>query len=84
LHTCLVCGFSELDVPQYNSHGEPMYNICPCCGFQSGYDDDDRGLTFEEFRKEWLDGGNNWFSSSTSKPLKWDLKEQLKRINVNI
>ncbi|MBP1988672.1 hypothetical protein [Paenibacillus eucommiae] len=80
MNFCLVCG-NKLESPQYTSDGKPMYNICPCCGFQSGFDDDDRGMTFEEYRKAWLSEGANWFNQK-SKPSGWELKAQLKNINL--
>jgi hypothetical protein len=31
--------YDKLNNPLYDSNDEPLYEICPCCGFQSGYDD---------------------------------------------
>jgi len=38
-YTCPVCGFNELQEPPYGPHQEPSYEICPRCGFESGFDD---------------------------------------------
>jgi hypothetical protein len=54
MYTCKVCGYNELDMPQYHQDGAPSFIICDCCGFQSGYDDLDQGKTFEEFREWWI------------------------------
>jgi rubrerythrin len=40
---CPVCGFPDLtEQPRY-ADGGSSDEICPSCGFQFGYDDDDRG-----------------------------------------
>jgi hypothetical protein len=86
LYTCIVCGYDGLDYPQKDEWENPTQCICPRCGFQSGYHDDamDEPLTIEEFRKVWIDRGAKWFSNNRSKPKNWDLKEQLKRIDIKI
>ena len=38
-NTCPVCGYDGLYEPPYNEKGSGSYEICPCCGFQFGYDD---------------------------------------------
>jgi hypothetical protein len=86
MYTCIVCGFNKLEYPQRNKFGYATQCICPCCGFQSGFDDDakDQPVTIEEYRRQWISMGAQWFSSSTKKPLNWSLEEQLKRMNVQI
>lgn len=81
----MICGYAKLDYPQYEN-GFPAQTICPCCGFQSGFDDDAilEPLTFEEYRMRWVKLGAPWFSSSTNKPDVYNLREQLKRINVKL
>lgn len=81
-YKCVVCGYDGLDFPQYLEHGEPNFSICPCCGWESGFDDLDRGLTFEEYRKGWIKEGAEWLNID-KKPDNWDLKRQLARINVS-
>ncbi|MGG5737376.1 hypothetical protein [Bacillus cereus group sp. IBL03679] len=76
---CLVCGFNELLEPPYDEDGDPSYEICPCCGFQFGFDDCDQGHTFVKYRKKWLEEGGVWFINE-SKPAEWSLEEQLKNI----
>lgn len=78
MYTCVVCGWNELEHPQYTDDGGPMFNICPCCGFQSGYHDLDREISVEEFREQWLNNGSIW--KHEPKPLNWNLDEQLKRV----
>ncbi|WP_255292082.1 hypothetical protein [Bacillus cereus] len=76
---CLVCGFDELLEPPYDEDEDPSYEICPCCGFQFGYDDLDQGYTFVKYREKWLDSGAKWFSSAR-KPNKWFLEKKFKNI----
>ncbi|NQX63266.1 hypothetical protein [Paenibacillus qinlingensis] len=86
MYTCLICGYDDLNMPQYTPNGEPMFNICPCCGFQSGFDDAAiaEPLTIVEYRIQWVKLGAPWFSSRTKKPDVYNLQQQLKRINVKL
>lgn len=81
MYKCAVCGFDELEWPQYLENGEPNFTICDCCGFQSGYDDLDQGLTFAEFRERWIKQGAIWMNPN-KKPTNWDLRLQLKNIGI--
>ena len=67
--------------PYARWYGEPAYQICPCCGFEPGNDDDSwsgavRPLSFEEYRGEWVASGGAWLDESR-KPEGWDLRAQL-------
>jgi hypothetical protein len=67
--------------PYARWYGEPVYQICPCCGFEPGNDDDSwsaavRPLNFEEYRGEWVASGGAWLDESR-KPEGWDLRTQL-------
>ncbi|WP_458119807.1 hypothetical protein [Paenibacillus sp. Z6-24] len=81
---CLVCGYDQLEEPQY-VEGVPSYEICPCCGFQAGFDDDAASYpqTIPEYRAGWLKHDAPWFSSR-GKPVNWNLQEQLKNINFEL
>lgn len=84
-YICAFCGCNELRFPQWDSEGFPSNEICICCGFQSGFDDDkDNPESIEEYRIRWINGGANWFSSSKPKTSDWDLTVQIKRINIDI
>lgn len=78
---CVVCGYDKLETAQYNDNGIPTFNICQCCGFQSGYDDLDQGNSFEEYREKWINNGAKWFRPK-EKPSNWDFKGQLKNIPI--
>ncbi|WP_434166325.1 hypothetical protein [Bacillus thuringiensis] len=75
---CVICGFDDLLDPPYEE-GYPSYEICPCCGFQFGFDDCDQGCTFVAHREKWLEKGAVWHNN-TEKPTEWSLEKQLKNI----
>ncbi|MBP7951479.1 MAG: hypothetical protein KA004_17695 [Verrucomicrobiales bacterium] len=70
-HECPVCGFDRLKHPPRSASGGGSYEICPACGFQFGVDDDDRGITFAQWRREWIGRGSPWSSHSLPKPAGW-------------
>ena len=78
IYICHICGFDGLNEEPYEDNGRiPSHNICDCCGCQFGYDDNER------YRQNWIDAGGKWFNSDL-KPKEWDIKEQLKKINVDV
>ncbi len=80
---CPVCGFPSLsERPRSLKTGAGSDEICPSCGFQFGFDDDDRGMSYKEWRKKWMDGGMKWASISTKPPEGWNPVEQIKNIDL--
>jgi hypothetical protein len=78
--TCPVCGYPGLrEEPRSPAKGA-SYEICPSCGFQFGFDDEDQGISDEQWRKRWLDSGMPWTSVGKYPPPGWDPREQLKRL----
>jgi hypothetical protein len=77
-HICLVCGYAGLAEPPY-INGQPSYEICPCCGFEFGFDDGSKGMSIEVYRNEWLERGAPWFQEKR-RPINWDLQRQLSAI----
>jgi hypothetical protein len=73
-------------MPQYTDDGGAMFNICPCCGFQAGFDDDAilEPLTIEEYRLRWVKSGANWFSYYHKKPDDFNLERQLLNIGIRL
>jgi hypothetical protein len=69
--TCPVCGFDELEFPPRD------YSICACCGTEFGYDD--RVLTHEQLRRQWIQRGFHWFDLDQQKPFRWNPITQLLR-----
>lgn len=67
---CPVCGFKE-----------PLerWDICVCCGFEAGFDDDRQSGHggIEGHRTLWLLGGAKWWSDSRPEPAEWNLLKQM-------
>lgn len=75
------------DPPYCVHYGEPTYDVCDCCSFEYGFEDEPGGGatpdSFETVRLEWIKRGCPWFYEH-KKPEGWLLTEQLKRIGVDI
>jgi hypothetical protein len=78
-HHCPVCGWPELAEPPRNASGAASFEICPCCGFEFGFDDDDQGLTYEAARARWVAAGMKWWSTSRPSPANWKALDQFTR-----
>ena len=78
-HTCLVCGYPDLEEPPRSpTTGGGSYEICPSCGFQFGITDDDRGYSYDEWRKQWVTRGMPWDSAGIEEPPHgWNPRKQL-------
>ncbi len=83
-YICPVCGYDRLfDLPRSNSGGG-SYEICPSCGFQFGVTDDDKGCSYDEWRKIWTDKGMPWNSIGIEPPDGWLPENQLSNIGRNV
>jgi hypothetical protein len=71
-NTCAACGYRHLENPQRAPSGGASYEICPSCGFESGFTDDDQGISYEQWRERWVASGCRWFSASVSRPGGWN------------
>ena len=54
---CPVCGSDELKEPAFGPGNEPSHEICPCCGFEFGFDGGNDPVKFKEFRQCWIKNG---------------------------
>ena len=79
-HTCLVCGFDQLKEAPRSKSGGGSFEICPACGFQFGVSDDDDGLTYEEWREDWISRGMEWSSTGIKQPRSWKPETLLKSV----
>ncbi|MBP2635489.1 MAG: hypothetical protein H6Q72_1396 [Firmicutes bacterium] len=81
VHKCLVCNYDGLHDEPYDAKGVASDEICPCCGFHYGYDDDgmDKSI-YIIWRLKWIEKGCTWFSKSRLHVVGWNAKEQLKGI----
>lgn len=77
-HTCPVCGYPDLRDPPHGEDGGGSYEICPSCGFQFGVDDEDRDISYENWREGWVAAGMPWRSDGIRPPRGWDPAKQLK------
>jgi hypothetical protein len=77
-----VCGYVGLEYqPRHPVSGGGSYEICPSCGFQFGVHDDDRRISYEEWRARWVSGGMKWNAKSIPPPEDWNPEKQLERVN---
>lgn len=100
-YTCPCCGWDNLDqkpykrwpdrlpvdaMPPYeDSFGAASYEVCRCCGFEFGNDDNPGTATpesFESYRASWMRSGARWFSESL-RPSSWSLDDQLGRAGID-
>lgn len=80
-YRCPVCGYTGLTEPPRSSYGGGSYEICYSCGFEFGVTDDDRGFSYEEWRRLWVSRGMPWDSARfESPPPDWDPAQQLARL----
>lgn len=77
---CRVCGYKS-DTPPWGEDGQtPLYDYCPCCGVEHGYQDA-TPVGARNFREEWIRAGAHWEDESV-KPGDWSLEKQLTRVPV--
>lgn len=76
---CPVCGYDKLAEVPYDQYGYPSYEICPCCGFEYGFDDSSEGKTFEEYRNEWIKNGYPFYDNEVL-PKNWSEVDMLKQL----
>ena len=70
-NTCAACGYPHLRAPQRSASGGASHEICPACGFEPGYTDDDQEITPATWGKQWRSKGSAWFSKGIPQPADW-------------
>lgn len=72
---------STVKPPYSETWGTASYEVCTCCGYEFGYDDDpgggQGGLSFAAYLRNWCNDGMNWLAPS-ARPQNWSLAQQLK------
>ena len=72
--------------PPYSQYfGDPSYEVCACCGFEFGNDDEPgtrSSVTFKQYREEWIADGMAWFDAS-KRPMEWSLNRQLASAGIS-
>ena len=53
LFSCPVCGYGELTTPPYDEFKCAIFEICPSCGTEFGYDD--VSTSFVLLQKNWIE-----------------------------
>jgi predicted RNA-binding Zn-ribbon protein involved in translation (DUF1610 family) len=71
-YRCAACGGLYLRRPQRNESGGASHEICPACGFESGYTDDEQEETYETWREKWVSQGMLWYSKGRKAPKTWN------------
>jgi hypothetical protein len=60
--------------------GLPSHDVCSCCGYEFGFDDEPGGavdgLSFLEYLEKWVADGMPWMGPEP-KPAGWDLAAQM-------
>jgi len=72
--------------PPYRLHfGPASYDVCSCCSYEFGNDDDPgphvTPSTFEQYLREWISDGAEWFMP-LGQPQDWNLARQLKAAGI--
>ncbi len=83
INLCPVCGYPDLYDPAYDGDLGSL-EICPSCGYQFGYTDDDSNITHAEWRAQWIAKGMQWRGSGIKPPIGWNPQAQLRSIGVFI
>lgn len=84
-YSCPVCGFTSNISPFYQLIDGIYccsFDICPCCGVQSGYTyNDPHENNVKEYRQYWLTVlKGEWQSSKRDMPANWNREDQMKNI----
>jgi hypothetical protein len=73
-----------VEPPRSQKTGSGSYDICPSCGFQFGVTDEDKGFSYEQYRKIWVADGMPWYSADIAeKPPHWDPEASLRKVKPN-
>ena len=71
--------------PYETKYGQPSYDVCVCCGFEFGSDDNPGtsiASTFESYLVDWKHTGCPWFEPDR-RPSGWDLDTQLRNADID-
>jgi len=77
-YACRVCGLLAGEPPWGQDGRSPLYDFCPCCGVEHGYQDSSVAGA-RKFRAAWQAAGGAW-EDVRSKPANWSLELQLENV----
>lgn len=80
-YLCPVCGYPGLNEYPHSYETGGSYEICPSCGYQFGVTDDDLGISYEDWRRDWISKGMPWNSVGIEMPIGWDPIRQLESVS---
>ena len=63
-YICPVCGFDGLGEAPFSVQNEGSHEVCPCCGFEFGFDGGNDPEAFKAFHERWVKNGAKWFMPS--------------------
>src|SRR4051812_12085302 len=72
--------------PYGRAFGTPSYDVCDCCGFEFGNDDEPGTAppsTFEDYLRNWIQGGCTWFQPGR-RPPNWSVRDQLREAGIDM
>ncbi|MNQ96983.1 hypothetical protein D3C85_1126070 [compost metagenome] len=72
---CRVCGYRSESPPWGEDGLTPLFDFCPCCGVEHGYQDSTE-FSARRYRVGWISAGAKW-EEPHAKPEGWLLNEQL-------
>ncbi|QBI05054.1 hypothetical protein EYF70_14960 [Pseudoduganella albidiflava] len=82
MYHCHVCGAPVEEAPWGEDGRTPLFDLCPCCGCEFGYEDSTQAGV-ERYRTAWLQGGGVW-KNSKDKPAGLHLEQQLKWVPAKL
>ena len=75
----------SLNPPYYTHYGQPSYDVCSCCRYEYGNDDDpgpaSSPQSFQEYLSDWIENGLLWFRPD-KRPSDWSLEIQLQKYGI--
>lgn len=63
--------------PYFSDDNDVSLEFSPCCRFEFGWHDHDRGYTHKMWRQHWIDSGMLWSHLLILEPPGWDPGAQL-------
>jgi hypothetical protein len=76
-YVCPVCGWPGLRERPFDHELGHSFEVCPCCFFQFGFDDEHEHVGYAEWRAQWIASGMLWSSREPRPPEGWDPVRQL-------
>lgn len=87
---CPVCGYEGLtfgpfvwrENMEHDRVRVTSHETCPSCGFEFGFHDYVKNMSYDAYRRDWISKGCQWWAKWEAPPRGWEPKAQL--LNVGI